>query len=424
MRQRHGKKHFLIFVVFGIVISGTVFVLHSLAENSITSLTDDQKKAIETQEKRLKEINAQIKTYKDIVKLKQKQGATLSDQINALEAQASALELEIRLNEQKISDVGKELRNTELKISEKERLIIREREVLSELIREYYDSLSGDVSIVFMSHSDELFSKQEDWLEDTGDRIREMLLDLNKLKKELVTEQESLQKKKTEADTLKQQLDQRNDYLESSKVSKSNLLAKTQTEQQKYSSLVKSLEQEREEIENEIESIEVGKIDALDLSKIPAFKKGLFDWPVQKGSFTISQSYGKTKFAKTAYKSGFHNGIDFAAPTGTPVLAPLSGKVVGVGNNGKYAYGKWIAIDHGNGLVTLYGHLSSQDVKKGENVDKGEKIGKIGSTGYSTGSHLHFTVFSKDSYELVESSVVKGLYIPVGATVNPIVYLP
>lgn len=424
MKKRHGKKLFLIFAFSGMMIFGGLFVFQAFAEDSISSLTDDQKKAIEAQEKRLKEINAQIKAYKDIVKLKQKQGTTLGDQIAALEAQASALELEIRLNEQKIFDLGKELGDIESKIAEKEKLIAKEREILAELIREYYDSVSGGVSIVFASHPAGLFAKQEDWLEDTGDRIRSMLRDLDELKKGLLDEQAILQKKKVEADTLQEQLDKRNDYLESSKSTKANLLAKTQAEQQKYTSLVGTLEQEREEIENEIEGIEAGKIDALDLSKIPAFKHGLLDWPIKKGDFTISQNYGKTSFAKTAYKSGFHNGIDLAAPTGTPVLAPLGGKVLGVGNNGKYAYGKWISIDHGNGLVTLYGHLSSQDVKKGEKVDKGEKIGKVGSTGYSTGPHLHFTVFSKNSYELVESSVVDGLFIPVGATVNPKVYLP
>jgi murein DD-endopeptidase MepM/ murein hydrolase activator NlpD len=98
--------------------------------------------------------------------------------------------------------------------------------------------------------------------------------------------------------------------------------------------------------------------------------------------------------------------------------------VLGTGNLGKYAYGRWIAIDHNNGIVTLYGHLSAVQVTKGEKVDKGDKIGSMGSTGYSTGNHLHFTVFSSDSYDVVPSATVKGLNIPIGATVDPRVYLP
>jgi murein DD-endopeptidase MepM/ murein hydrolase activator NlpD len=140
--------------------------------------------------------------------------------------------------------------------------------------------------------------------------------------------------------------------------------------------------------------------------------------------FTISQGYGKTSFSKKAYVSGKHNGIDYAAPTGTALYAAGKGKVIDMGNLGRYAYGKWVAIDHGNGIITLYGHMSSISVSKGSKVDEGDKIGAVGSTGYSTGSHVHFTVFSANSYELVSSKTVKGLLIPIGATVNPNVYLP
>ncbi len=85
--------------------------------------------------------------------------------------------------------------------------------------------------------------------------------------------------------------------------------------------------------------------------------------------------------------------------------------------------GDIVAIDHGNGIVTLYGHMSSQSVKKGQSIDTGDKIGLVGQTGYATGPHVHFSVFSAKSFEIVNSKVVSGLTIPVGATVNPLNYL-
>ena len=86
----------------------------------------------------------------------------------------------------------------------------------------------------------------------------------------------------------------------------------------------------------------------------------------------------------------FHAGIDIATPTGTPVYAYTNGTVVAAGWDN--SYGKYIKISHGNGLETLYLHLSSFEVSVGDSVKVGQKIAKVGNTGFSTGSHLHFEV--------------------------------
>jgi murein DD-endopeptidase MepM/ murein hydrolase activator NlpD len=99
----------------------------------------------------------------------------------------------------------------------------------------------------------------------------------------------------------------------------------------------------------------------------------------------------------------FHNAIDIAAPRGTPVYAYTNGKVVTAGW-GNMA-GNYVVIDHGGGLRTKYLHLSSISVKVGQTVKVGQKIGGVGSTGYSTGNHLHFEVIKN------------------GVAVNPLLYL-
>ena len=86
----------------------------------------------------------------------------------------------------------------------------------------------------------------------------------------------------------------------------------------------------------------------------------------------------------------FHGGIDFRTPTGTPIIATGSGVVVHAGRNG--GYGKMVEIDHGNGITTRYAHLSAVEVRKGDHVAIGVRIGKSGSTGRSTGPHLHYEV--------------------------------
>lgn len=85
-----------------------------------------------------------------------------------------------------------------------------------------------------------------------------------------------------------------------------------------------------------------------------------------------------------------HSGIDFRAPTGAPVLAAGAGTVVGAGWNG--GYGRMVEIDHGRGLTTRYAHMSRISVQEGDRIEKGAVIGRVGSTGRSTGPHLHFEV--------------------------------
>lgn len=111
----------------------------------------------------------------------------------------------------------------------------------------------------------------------------------------------------------------------------------------------------------------------------------LADTPVLIPVFgTITSPFGVRR------GKGTHTGIDIAAPTGTPIAAPADGVVIKAGT--APSYGKVIIIDHGNGYTTRYGHLSEFNCYPGDRVTKGDIIGYVGSTGYSTGPHLHYEV--------------------------------
>ncbi|HOW56494.1 MAG TPA: peptidoglycan DD-metalloendopeptidase family protein [Smithellaceae bacterium] len=114
-------------------------------------------------------------------------------------------------------------------------------------------------------------------------------------------------------------------------------------------------------------------------------KKGLI-WPVNG---RISSSFGLRRFYNNRPRQS-HNGIDVAAPTGTAVVSCADGVVIDSGNF--FFNGKTLFIDHGQGLVTMYCHLSEFDVKTGETVTQGQLIGKVGQTGRSTGPHLHWSI--------------------------------
>ena len=121
---------------------------------------------------------------------------------------------------------------------------------------------------------------------------------------------------------------------------------------------------------------------------------GIFAWPAP--SYTrISDDYG-TRIHPILGVQQFHNGIDMAAPGGSPILAAYDGTVVAAAYSN--SMGNYIMIDHGDSLYTIYMHASALYVSKGQEVSKGQKIAAVGSTGRSTGNHLHFSVRKSGSY--------------------------
>ena len=128
--------------------------------------------------------------------------------------------------------------------------------------------------------------------------------------------------------------------------------------------------------------------------KAIVYDGGEFKWPAP--SYTrISDDYGTRTHPILGTKQ-FHNGVDMAAPSGSPILAAYDGEVIA--SSYSPTMGNYIMIDHGDGLITIYMHASSVSVSSGQMVARGEQIGRVGSTGRSTGPHLHFSVRENGSY--------------------------
>ena len=120
----------------------------------------------------------------------------------------------------------------------------------------------------------------------------------------------------------------------------------------------------------------------------PVTRKIVFEAPLK--GYRINSPFGLRKLAIEA-KARAHKGVDIAAPKGTSVYTTAEGRVVRAGFQAG-GYGNFIEVKHPNGLSSVYGHLSRIDVHTGQEVVSGERIGLVGSTGYSTGPHLHFEV--------------------------------
>lgn len=157
------------------------------------------------------------------------------------------------------------------------------------------------------------------------------------------------------------------------------------------------LEAEIQAQNEEIEALEqavAAEKKALDEAQRRKYDGGVFAWPAP--SYTrISDDYGY-RMHPTLHVRKFHNGIDLAAPGGSPILAAYHGEVVAAAYSS--TMGNYVMIDHGDNLFTIYMHASKLYVKKGQEVTRGEKIAAVGTTGRSTGNHLHFGVRLNGSY--------------------------
>ncbi|MBQ2840704.1 MAG: peptidoglycan DD-metalloendopeptidase family protein [Oscillospiraceae bacterium] len=179
---------------------------------------------------------------------------------------------------------------------------------------------------------------------------------------------------------------------------KSNLVAKKNSLQSQYNeanALLKSLNTSAAEYEkafNEAErAMDAARADLQKLlsnSSSSTYVGGEFRWPTK--ATRITSPYGTRKDPITK-KSSMHTGIDIGASMGSEIYASNSGTVIVAGWSSK-GYGNYVVVDHGGGKSTLYAHMSKIKTKKGAKVTKGDVIGLVGSTGYSTGPHLHFEI--------------------------------
>lgn len=416
---KFGRKILAIFVLIFLFFNIAKTKADECKDSCVTNNPDNlelQNKCKDVCKENAKKIENALEekeTYEKMIQLKTKSIINISGQIEYIDQQQvknqknlQETTTQIKTLEEKISDLKKN-------IEEKEKSINYQRKMLSGLMQSYYDyDQQGILELVLFENSMSESLNQSDYIEQSGTKVSEILEEIKNTQKELIKDKDELNGDYEKTEKLKEKLQVEKSNLQSSENQKQTLLTKTQTEKEKYEKLLS-------DIEDEIYSLESNK--SVDYSNVPAAKGGYLDYPVS--IVKITQGYGMTSFAKKgAYGGKPHNGIDFGIKSGE-VFAVKSGTVIGVGNNGKYAYGKWVAIDHGDGLVTLYGHFSSQSVSKGQKVKMGQKIGTSGNTGFSTGPHLHFSVFDKKSFGTVESKYVKGLMIPTGASINPMKYL-
>lgn len=224
----------------------------------------------------------------------------------------------------------------------------------------------------------------------SSDSIADLLMNVGLVQKILKNDQDILEKMQDdlkELQELKAKLEKEKADLDSQMVELNKFIANKKAEADNAKKEQQQLEAEADKLYRDM----IAQQSANTPSAPPAAGGGNYVWPTQ-GIITSKYGYRICPF----HGQEFHNGIDIArSPQGTPVYAITSGTVSLASWYG--GYGNCVTINHGGNMMSLYGHLQKYVVSKGQSVSKGQLIGYMGSTGNSTGPHLHFTVYKNGS---------------------------
>ncbi|MFH1129484.1 MAG: peptidoglycan DD-metalloendopeptidase family protein [Patescibacteria group bacterium] len=381
-------------------------------------LVDDLQAQISQKEQEIKQLEAQAAEYQKELSSTQSQKNTLNNQLAIIAGRIKALQGDISVTGSRISATSLRIESLGLDINLKQDEIDKKIKEISDLLQimAEYDKESL-MEIVLTQNNLSDFMNQIHYMESIQESIQINITGLQNIKREMETQKSSAEIQKNQLASLKNQLSSQKSIVDNQKQEKNTLLVQTKGQEKQYQALLNDTLRKQQEVEQAIFDLE-DKIKAtIDPNSIEA-RPGALSWPMEG---VLTQGYGYTAFSKKMYASGFHNGIDISTKYGTPIKSARGGKILAIGNCGKYAYGKWIMVEHDNKLTTLYGHMSGYGgFRAGDEVQRGDIIGYEGSTGYSTGAHVHFGVYTSESVQ-----IQKAWYgtVPIGAHLDPQKYL-
>jgi murein DD-endopeptidase MepM/ murein hydrolase activator NlpD len=384
-----------------------------------TVLIEELKAQISNKEEEIKKLEEQAAAYKKELETTQNQKNTLKNQISLIEGRVKKLQNDISITSARIENASLKIDGLSLDISEKQNEIDKKKDSIASVMQVLYEyDQASLVEIVLTKTTFSDLMDQIHYLESLQNEVYKNLVAYQELKKEMESRKSETERQRNELYSLQNQLSSQKQVVAKEKEEKNYLLTKTKGQEKQYQSLLDDTLKKQQEIQQSIYELEDKLQLAYDPNSLPESRSGVLDWPL---GGVLTQKYGYTAYSKKLYSSGFHNGIDISSSYGEPIKAALNGTITAIGNCGRYAYGKWIAVKHENALTTLYGHLSGYGAfKVGDKVKTGDIIGYEGSTGYSTGAHLHFGVYVAQTFRV--ESMWYGL-LPIGAHLDPMKYL-
>lgn len=414
------------------ILSLLLSILPAVSAKSSTQIKDELDD--------LKEERSEIRERQEELEAEIKANAS---QTQDYVTQKKAIDEQMKLIYSEIDNINAQIETYNLLIAEKQSELdtaLDEQAALNEKYRARLRSMEEDGSIsywnvLFQANSFADLLDQMELISEIAAYDQRIIAEMDELAEEISAAQEELANEKLGLESMREELAVSEAELEVKRAESDEVIAKLAAEAEELESLQEEFEDKEQELSSQIASAEKSYYEALKKEEEERKRQEQqqqqnnnnnnnnsnnnnnnnnsgnnggsstssgFLYPLPAGTSYVSCAYGWRIHPITGNRS-FHTGVDLAAASGTSIYASKSGTVTTATYDSVWGY--YVTINHGDGTSTLYGHMTRFTVSAGQSVSQGQVIGYVGSTGWSTGAHLHFNIYVN------------------GSTVNPMSYV-
>jgi murein DD-endopeptidase MepM/ murein hydrolase activator NlpD len=424
---------FSFFICFSFYKEAILFTAHK-AE---AATAEELQQQINSHTSTISQLEAEIKQYQTELNKTSAQSKSLQSAIAQLDLNSKKLLANIEVTKNKIDQTNLRIQQLSLNIGDKQSHISTNDLALAETIKNLHESDSQsfiETMLIYPNMSS--FLSQVEVLGEVQASVKKHVDDLKDLKQDLEVNKSASEIERDNLVKLDRDLRDQQTSVELNKKQEAQLLAQTKNKESNYQKIIADKKAKQKAFEQELTQYESQLHLLVNPNSFPGAHSGILAWPVDPPHI-VTQYFGNTDFAAAhvqLYSGNGHNGIDIGIPIGTPIKAALAGIIKGTGDTDTAcpgaSFGKWVLVQHPNGLSTLYAHLSLIHASAGQQVELGDTIGYGGMTGYATGPHLHFTVYATQGVQIMSrksASCSGATYtMPIAdlkAYLNPMSYL-